>query len=217
MDRSPSSPIFNFCRESPGRYLGLRHGLLVAQKTADSGASQVSWVRSERSRDWIGPKSGYLRQYFFVSRTARFVASDTTDPTSQNTDIWTYDLQTQSAKRLTFDPSIDSMPIWSPDGRQIIFGSNRGLRFDLYLKDATGAQEEKLIPQDGPDRFPTTGRMTASMCSTSEARIYGFWRFPSFKPASFSKRASTLRTADFRPMASGWRTPRMRMDDGRFT
>jgi hypothetical protein len=41
--------------------------------------------------------------------------SDGVDPDSQNTDIWIYDLETQNAKRLTFDPSIDSLPVWSPD------------------------------------------------------------------------------------------------------
>jgi Tol biopolymer transport system component len=127
--------------------------LLVAQKTADSGASQLAWFDRKGQEIGSAVKPGVYGN-IFLSPDGRFVASDTTDPASQNTDVWTYDLQNQSAKRLTFDPSIDSMPIWSPDGRQIVFGSSRGLRFDLYLKDATGAQEEKLIPQDGPDRFP---------------------------------------------------------------
>jgi TolB protein len=90
-----------------------------------------------------------------LSPNGKTVASDTTDPASQNTDIWTYDLDTQSAKRLTLDPAIDSVPIWSPDGTRMVFASNRGVIFDLYLKDTNGAQEEKSIPQDGPDRFPS--------------------------------------------------------------
>jgi len=37
------------------------------------------------------------------------VAVSMTDIASQNTDIWTYDLQRGGAKRLTFDPAADSV------------------------------------------------------------------------------------------------------------
>ena len=90
-----------------------------------------------------------------LAPNGKFVATDAMDPGSQNTDVWTYDLATESAKRLTFDPAIDSSPVWSPDSSRIVFCSDRAQRFNLYLKDATGARDEKLIPQEGPDRYPT--------------------------------------------------------------
>ena len=54
---------------------------------------------------------------------AKSVAVSMTDIGSQNTDIWTYDLQ-GDARRLTFDPSADSVPIWSPDASRLLFASN---------------------------------------------------------------------------------------------
>ena len=45
--------------------------------------------------------------------------------------------------RLTMDPAIDGFPLWTPDGRRIIFESNRAGVFDVYSQtaDGTGAAE----------------------------------------------------------------------------
>jgi Tol biopolymer transport system component len=127
------------------------------------------------------------------------VASDTTDPDSQNTDIWTYDLETQSAKRLTFDPAIDSLPIWSPDGSRMVFASNRGVTFNLYLKDTNGAQEEKPIPQDGPDRFPTDWSPDGKNVLYERGADLWFVAIPELRAAQFLKASSTLKDARFSP------------------
>ena len=50
----------------------------------------------------------------FLAPNGRSVAVDKTDMESMNTDIWSYDLQRDSSQRLTFDPAIDAVPIWSP-------------------------------------------------------------------------------------------------------
>ena len=39
----------------------------------------------------------------------------------ENTDIWIWDLARETLRRLTFAPGMDGMPVWTPDGRQIIF------------------------------------------------------------------------------------------------
>jgi eukaryotic-like serine/threonine-protein kinase len=60
-------------------------------------------------------------------------------------DIWVLDLVRGVPSRLTFDPAIDNLPIWSPDGLNVLFPSNRNGLFDLYLKNATGAGQEQIL------------------------------------------------------------------------
>ena len=134
-----------------------------------------------------------------LSPNGKTVASDTTDPASQNTDIWTYDLDTQSAKRLTFDPAIDSVPIWSPDGTRMVFASNRGVIFDLYLKDTNGAQEEKSIPQDGPDRFPSDWSRDGKYCALRARHRPVVMTIPELRATQFLKSSSTLKNGQFSP------------------
>jgi Tol biopolymer transport system component len=134
-----------------------------------------------------------------LSPNGRAVASDTTDPASQNTDIWTYDLETRSAKRLTFDPALDSLPIWSPDGSRTVFASNRELKFDLYLKDTNGGQEEKIIPQDGPDRFPTDWSRDGKYVLYEGGPDLWFLTFPELRATRFLKAPSTLKSGRFSP------------------
>jgi Tol biopolymer transport system component len=38
-------------------------------------------------------------------------------------DIWVYDIQREARTRLTFEPASYLMPVWSPDGKHIFFGS----------------------------------------------------------------------------------------------
>jgi Tol biopolymer transport system component len=74
------------------------------------------------------------------------VAVDQTDTDGRNIDVWIYDIQRETSTRLTFDPALDYVPTWSPDGKRILFGSNRtDLLFRLYLKNADGSGPEEEV------------------------------------------------------------------------
>ena len=42
-----------------------------------------------------------------------------------NEDVVIYDLPRDIPTRFTFDPASDSYPVWSPDGEQVVFASER--------------------------------------------------------------------------------------------
>jgi serine/threonine protein kinase len=176
-------------------------GLLVAQKSGGTGASQLLWFDRKGQQVGTPIRQGTAGIYgnIFLAPNGKSVAADTTDPASQNTDIWTYDLENGSAKRLTFDPSIDSVPIWSPDSTQLVFSSNRELKFGLYLKDANGAQEEKAIAQDGPDRFPNDWSRDGKYILYERGADLWFVALPSQKSSQFLKAPSTLKNGRFSP------------------
>ena len=55
--------------------------------------------------------------------------------------------------RLTHHPSIDTDPVWSPDGRRIMFRSRRGGNSDIYIMGANKSRLINLVndPSDSPD------------------------------------------------------------------
>ena len=71
----------------------------------------------------------------------------------QGEDIWVRDLARGTNNRFTFDPADDSAPLWTPDGRRIVFSSDRGGRADLYVKDAAGIGAEQVLFADKTDKF----------------------------------------------------------------
>jgi len=66
-------------------------------------------------------------------------------PTLDGTDLWQLDLARDTTTRFTFGPGSAIFPIWSPDGAEIVFSSNRDGVFSLYRKPANGAKEEELL------------------------------------------------------------------------
>jgi Tol biopolymer transport system component len=91
------------------------------------------------------------------------------------------------------------MPIWSPDEKRLLFGDNREPKFDLYLKDSDGGQEQKLIPQEGPDRFPNDWSRDGKYILYERGADLWYVSIPDMKPAEFLKATSTLKTARFSP------------------
>ena len=64
---------------------------------------------------------------------------------NENFDIWMSTIAGGDRTRITFDRSVDTEPVWSPDGRDAIFRSNRSGFSDIYRKTIRSAQPETLL------------------------------------------------------------------------
>jgi TolB protein len=65
------------------------------------------------------------------------------------TDIYEMDLSTQAMNQLTKSASIDTSPSYSPDGRKIVFNSDRGGRQQLYVMNTDGSNVKRISFGDG--------------------------------------------------------------------
>ncbi|MGE0041933.1 MAG: protein kinase [Vicinamibacterales bacterium] len=71
-----------------------------------------------------------------------------------NTDVWVGDLDRGTMSRLTRNPTIETQPVWSPDGQSVTFRSEREGP-GIFRRDAQGAGPiERLTTTDGPIHSP---------------------------------------------------------------
>lgn len=126
--------------------------MLVTQTGKGVYLSQLTWFdRSGKQVGTIGKPAWYNNVE--LSPDGRRVATDQTDQDGRNVDVWVLDPARDATTRLTFDPALDMTPVWSPDGKQIVFSSNRSLRFRFYQKNADGSGSEQEIADGGVDAF----------------------------------------------------------------
>ena len=65
-------------------------------------------------------------------------------------DVLLVDRTTGMTSQFTTDPAADWGPVWSPDGRSIVYSSNRGGSLALYLKGTAGSSnDEASLPSVG--------------------------------------------------------------------
>jgi eukaryotic-like serine/threonine-protein kinase len=171
-------------------------GLLVAQKSGETALSQLLWFDRKGEQVSAAAKPG-LYGDLSLSPDGDSLVADVTDIASQNTDVWT--LGARSAKRLTFDPAIDTMGLWSPDGKRLIFSSNRGLKFDLFWKNADGAQEEKPFLENASDKYATSWSHDGKYVLYSGGTDLFYMTLPEQQSHLFLKAPSSLKTGRFSP------------------
>jgi serine/threonine protein kinase len=86
--------------------------------------TQLVWYdRSGRRLQTLGPP-GHFRNPA-LSPDGKTIAVGRLEPKTGTWDIWTIDVEKQAPVRITTDPSSEDMPVWSPDGTQIAFKSDR--------------------------------------------------------------------------------------------
>ena len=85
--------------------------------------TQLVWFdRGGRPLGAIGPPARISGELPQLSPDGKRVAI-ARGPFGADEDIWTYELPAGSSSRLTFNPGSDRLPVWSADGRRIIFQS----------------------------------------------------------------------------------------------
>jgi Tol biopolymer transport system component len=108
---------------------------------------QLTWVdRSGKAGATVGAEAGYID--FRLSPDEQRLAVTIFDPATGTPDIWLADLtRANASSKLTSNPWTDAGPVWSPDGPQIAFRTNRAGNNNIFVKTAGGAgNEQALVP-----------------------------------------------------------------------
>jgi serine/threonine-protein kinase len=78
------------------------------------------------------------------------------DARDSGNDIWIWDLARRTLSRLTNDPANDLNPLWTNDGRRIVFASSRNGNPNLYLQSADGTGTPERLTDSVLPQFPTS-------------------------------------------------------------
>jgi dipeptidyl aminopeptidase/acylaminoacyl peptidase len=114
-------------------------GMLAYQATGHVG-TQLTWLdRSGKQLGTLGDREAY--DNIRISPQGDRVAVVLGSPE----DIWIFDVSRGVRTRFTFNPERDAVPVWSPDGLQIIFTSGKSGHAALYHKAANGTGSDELL------------------------------------------------------------------------
>jgi serine/threonine protein kinase/Tol biopolymer transport system component len=174
--------------------------VLVTQTGKGASLSQLTWFdRSGKPAGTVGVPGSYSNVR--LSPDGRRVAADQADPDGRNTDIWILEPARDTTTRLTFDSTFHTTPIWSPDGKQILFSSLRKPGFDLFLKNADGSGSEEevanlgAVSQVNPWDWSRDGKYV--LCRKGNELWYLSWPERVARPLLQAK--WTVRNAQFSP------------------
>jgi Tol biopolymer transport system component len=112
-----------------------------------TGSTDVALAWLDRSGKRLGTLGGPVGfgGGLRVSPDGKTAAVSVVKPSGGASDIWLYDVARGLRMRFTFDPAFDSAPVWSPNGRTIVFRSNRNGNSVLSRKAADGSSNEDVL------------------------------------------------------------------------
>jgi eukaryotic-like serine/threonine-protein kinase len=187
---------YGFFSVSPAGVLAYQTGQALA------AASQMTWFsRAGQKLGTVGQPDVYAAPA--LSPDGSQVAVGVGPPGSR--DIWIYDLKRGTGSRLTFNPTDDMNPVWSPDGKRILFSSNRGgAQFDIYQKaaDALGSTQPVFQSKDQNkeiDDVSADGRDAVYFTGTDHHGIWGLPLFGQRRPFAIDQGSKINGSAMFSP------------------
>ncbi|MGH9310074.1 MAG: protein kinase domain-containing protein [Vicinamibacterales bacterium] len=92
---------------------------------------------------------------FRLSPDEQRLAFSRVDPGGNTPDLWVVDLARDAASRVGSSSATDASPVWSPDGRNIVFRSNRAKAHALYSRPASQYGDDQLLYSAAHGMYPT--------------------------------------------------------------
>jgi Tol biopolymer transport system component len=101
------------------------------------------------------------------SPDGRRVALELAD--GKQTHVWIYDLARDVVTRVTFDAASEERPTWTPDGRRIVFTTNRGKgASNLYWQSADGTGQVQRLTDSANNQWPASWHPSGKFLAFSE-------------------------------------------------
>jgi Tol biopolymer transport system component len=118
---------------------------LLAFGNGTSGGLQLVWI--DRSGKQVRVAADNLQNLQLARLSPQGDRVALTVDSGVN-DIWSLDLARGVRTRLTFGPTGNTFPVWSPDGKWVAYSSMRAVAGGIYRKRADGSGAEELLVPD---------------------------------------------------------------------
>ncbi|HET9220016.1 MAG TPA: protein kinase [Terriglobia bacterium] len=138
------------------------------------------WVdRSGRVLEQLAPAAGWAGVDISPTNANR-IAAHRHD--GNGGDVWIFEPGESTPAKFTFDSAQDnSTPVWTPDGRQVAFGSRRNGKWGIYIKLADNTRDEVLLLESDDPVAPMswTPKGDALVYWAGSPKTLGdIWRLP---------------------------------------
>jgi Tol biopolymer transport system component/DNA-binding winged helix-turn-helix (wHTH) protein len=151
-------------------------GVLVHRRGVAQFA-QLTWL--DRRGQRVGTLGGAFDAYDYPARISPDGSKIVmTRHGADNTDIWVHDLSRDVTQRLTSDPAPDESPVWSPDGKKLVFSSSRGGHFDLYQIGSSGDGGPQLLYASSENKYASSWSADGRFILFSTEKRDGIWVLP---------------------------------------
>jgi len=174
-------------------------GLLVSQGAGGAAESQLIWFdRGGKQTGTVGKTAMYAN--VALSPDGKRVACDILDLDGVKMDVWVMDPARQAAMRFTFDAGLDATPVWSPDGRSLMYLSNQLPSAGLYVKNSDGSGKSKMITQMSASAVsPNDWSPDGKHILYGEGTHLAYAAAPEFKGQFFLETKALLANGQFSP------------------
>ncbi len=154
-------------------------GVLVYRAGVSTDDRLVWMDRSGKELSEVGGTGHYGTTALSPDGTR--LAMEMVDSRSNNYNIWVRDLARGVTSRLTFDPGDSSDPLWSPDGKRVVYDMTAKGTPGLFEKDASGTGPARSLWSCGDTivagDWSRDGRYIAVMRLT-KTNSWDIWAFP---------------------------------------
>ena len=158
-------------------------GALVYQSGDAEGDWDLQWTdRDGKQTGFAAPPDRYVTPR--LSPDGTHLAVMIFNGVFGTGDIWVFDLARGTKTRLTFGPANQSKPIWTPDGKTVVYQSAQSGVPHIYEKpfDGSGSEKPVLVTPDGmelPDSFSPDGRyLVYERKLINSDATYHLWALP---------------------------------------
>ncbi|HSB36270.1 MAG TPA: hypothetical protein VLH41_05300, partial [Thermoanaerobaculia bacterium] len=160
-DQSPGTPVVvaegldNVGNAGPTAYapFSASRGGVLAYREYDEASGRLAFRdRTGRHLETALPAGSFV-EFSLSPDGTRVVACATGGKTSEQ-NVWMLDLARNTLSRLSFGTGEEASPVFSPDGAQIAYSSDRNGKADIFVRAASGVGSEELVWKSGENKWP---------------------------------------------------------------